>query len=1340
MLRIIQSNKIKKLFHHLLKFYQNQKNNQSIFVSFDVIVPSMVMGEWLKKQLADETGISAMITTEFWGRYQLNLMKKVLDDYARDNYKKNEKIHTVPSVAMLSKKVMQWKIFGYCLENQQDILNYDDNPLYIFLANIDVNSPDNVTTNDTDVQNFEQRLWQFANDMASMLNRYMTYRPTWLEIWQKNQHLPIENMIADKDFLQNRLQGRMGDTMITTPDWLVEHYIALEKAQRLLWNTLFAKDYQNREMMHQQFWQALSIDKYQKKLPKQLILFTVQQLPPNELLDLQRFSQFTDVVLLHFNPSEQFWADIVDKHWLLQQQLDNPQAIYLRDYGHTLLSRFGKQSREVFAMLASLSGNEFQHIEWQDTFVENNQPQTLLSYLQQDILMLEEIQTQQKIREMLAMDNQTANHQYLEQIRQLQKTGFNNQQAFSKILQKLNHELANKQKTWQLPKLDTSLSIHACYSTVRQLEVLRTMLVSWLNYTDIDDDKRQNYQQLPYKEKRKLSDILVLLPDIDAQQNSIEAIFPKGVGVDGYTLPAKVTGVVAKEVNQLWQALTGYYQLLNKAGARFSRTEVFDWLMLPPIYESFNLSLDDMKRACDLLEQAGFIRGFDEQHLQQTLHQSDDDYRFTFAFALERLVAGLLMPNAKETNFGEYINQLGEIETIQPFDKVGMNDVTIISVLCDIFQTLHDNRYLGQQMLSVADWLEKIESFMKDKFAVFEQTNNQNSKAMRAIFSAQNSLSRSVKASQNEQHLTIKLNFILESVAEQLKSQQVSAEPAGVITFARIGAVRNIPYKLIVLLNMNFADFPQREPLNRYNLMQASVAKRGDKFREDDDLGAFLDAILCAEESCWLFYNGKSHSDTNEHLPASPVQELLHFLQTEVQLKTEQNSLSNLETTFEKQVENYLVTHHPALPFDKSYFQVAENKTENNQIWQNIQTQKSHIYPPAQIWYDIHTQLNNHNKNQPLIEKIQLWQPKQLQQWWQDWQQIKANLLSNMNHTEYDTKYTQLSVIIRAMQNPAESFIKNQQLFMIADEQEQQDLESLTLDSLSKYQLKSDILQHCFTDKQAQQPISSYYHLLPAGVGRYHTLDDINQQVLVNIENLITKLQKNNNVIKTLQHLKIEQLLTPCQEQTISINTATLDKQGEILSQMQRFVLTANLPATTDVLSPDYWISFLPNKYYLASQKKYQIKFLLKCWLLHLCWQVLLGKNREQIQMDKGFSVWQFADNQTLYLPPLSKQQAEIYLQDWLMLWQLSQKQVLVLPPNVVNEYLENRKKNPDNKPTTWITSWFNNYPPIYENSFYHKTWQILLHEQKANVILPFLSTFAHDIYQPMFDYQQIIE
>lgn len=1462
MLTIIQSNKIETLFDELLKLYQQKADTKSVFEPFNVIVPSKVMGEWLKKQVADQAGISTLVTTEFWGRYVLGLMQRVLRIY---KYYRDD-ILDVPDVAMLSKNVMQWQIFGLIMTTQEQIASDSSHPLYEFVAPLVLDDQDSqssqnsqklsntpsqseampflanvsmlgnqVQTDNAQLHSLEQRFWQLSGDMATMLNRYMTYRPDWLRAWGENKPIAIAEMIAEKDALHNRLHGRGEDNWVSTPEWLVEHYTQLEIAQRYLWLTLFEQDYRYRQTLHQQFWQAFSeSDKQialrcQKQLPKQVILFTLQQLPPSELLELQRLGELTDVRLLHFNPSEQFWADIVDKNWLLEQQIDNPESIYLKDYGHTLLSRFGKQSREVFAMLANLSGNVYNTVRWEDRFVEDAQPNTLLAHLQQDILRLEESdETRQKISELITLtpkpnpansinlsatsnttDTPQDSPQFLDQklIQALtaKTNSTSTNDAMLTLLKKLEAEYQQqhgKARHWQSHQgIDISLSIQVCHSTARQLEVLRNMLVGWLNYTDKQTD--HHIFDPASLEPRSLSDILVLVPDIDAQQNTIESIFPKGLGADGYELPARVTGVIGKDINQLWQAITGYYRLLGRAGARFSRVEVFDWLMLPPLYQSFGLNLEQMSRGCELLEAAGFVRGFDEVHLQQTLHVSDDDYRYSFAYALERLVAGVIMPKATAATFGKLVNQYGDVERVKPLSQVSMNDAPIVAVLCQIYQTLNDNRWASERSQTVEAWLSEIEQLIQQRFAIFNQTN-----AWLAIFNAQNDLKnhllahhksptmpqldKSLSVTTNTDALPLKLNFVLESIAEQLVSQQVSAEPSGVITFARVGAVRNLPYKLIVMLNMNLSDFPKREQQNRYNLMQAGLPKRGDRFREDDDLGAFLDGLLCAKEACWLFYNGKSTTDTYEHLPASPVQELLSFLQTEVYWENDPAFITQSPADgsdpssmpdrqgMGQQIEQYLVTHHPALPFDKGYFVVQTDQPEQENLdkiaedetndatddvdddthddlafnddttdlpySQQLTIAKSIMYPPATIWQGLYQQLEQskqHKLNQPLLDRVVIWQRSELTQWLDAWQHKKSALTvkqtdsvntdNQLNHGIIgEQQYHNLNLIIRDLQKPAYHFINAQRLYLNAEIDDSSELEALTLNHLTNYELVADMLEHKLNDEAQNdnsQLLNDTFLLsekLPAGVNRYQSYQQVLSYVEADIEQFFDVLNEISHgdcssvsSSLTISHLAIShltksldgliksqgkkqgvkqskalttsdklaivtQLLTSSQEQLVPITMPKLDNvwQQDKSSLMSGSDKT-DKAAIAETIQTIVLTAQLPNQISTdLSSKQQPAKFWLRYlpntgddkyqvqfWLNHLCWQVARHTSTQQVASHDGFSLWQYKKH-LWYLPAIEWQQAYSWLQDWLAVWQLSESQLMILPPKVVINYL----------------------------------------------------------------------
>ncbi|MBF2720030.1 exodeoxyribonuclease V subunit gamma [Psychrobacter sp. NG254] len=965
MFTIIQSHRTENLVDKLLEQYQSK--NQSVFAPFIVIVPSMVLGDWLDKTIASRAGISTLVRTKFWGQYQWTLMQDVLSRHNAHLLQTDPTAITlnVPEVAVLSPTVMQWRLFGYLTYYQAAIVADEKHPVNPLLASL-IDEPDaeaqqgNAQQDNLQQDNVRQdkaqqdaRIWQLASDLARVFNRYLTHREDWLAKWSDDRPLNVDEMIAEKDALSLRFDKYARGT----PDWLVAHYAELEIAQRFLWLQLFADVHQHRVALEKTFWSALDSNQANERaqLPTVLRIFTIQQLPQTELDFLQQLSKYMNITLLHYNPSKLFWADIVDKSWLQRQQIINPESVFLRDYGHSLLSRLGKQSRDAFAMLANLSGNEQYDdalVEWQDDFDDtlsvglNSDPTdadqtnntqnmqhspSLLRRLQNDVLMLDETATQQATAAKVSQ----AVSQQLEPSydKESQAAAWYEDEA-------LENKRFEIDRFWAMSSQDNSLSIHSCHSLQRQLEVLRIMIGRWLN----EPIKRG-------EKNRHISDIVVLLPDVERHHALISSIFVNGKGQDGLTLPAKVTGVVDADIRQLWEAIIGFYKLLGSHSARFEAAEVLDWLMLPPLFESFGLTREQMSRGCDLLIEAGFIRGFDEQHLKQTLDANDFDYRFSFAQALDTLTLGLVMPEAGLSDClypltpDEWPSTALPEKTI-PLLQVSLNDAIIVEALCRIYTGLTARRDDHTQKMKAEDWLDQIETQVIHRyFGDVDQT-----RTMRAIYNAMNGFKSSLRANRHykqyssgdiansevEQRLAgveqlpLKLSFMLDSIEAELESQQVSAEPTGVITFGRFGALRNVPFNLVVMLNMNLSEFPARDRDNRYDLMKATNARRGDRVSEDDDNGAFLDALLCARSACWIFYNGQSLTDTHEHLPANPVSELLQFLQGEVQWQV--NSLDtlpdNIDSTTDslkrylpKLIKQWLVTEHPALPFHKSLFE-----------------------------------------------------------------------------------------------------------------------------------------------------------------------------------------------------------------------------------------------------------------------------------------------------------------------------------------------------------------------------------------------------------------------------------
>ena len=1188
MFTIIQSHRTERLVEQLLSAYQSK--NQPVFAEFIVIVPSMVLGDWLDKSIASQAGISTLVTTTFWGQYQWQLMQKVLaqhNDWLDEQGRAQQAI-SVPEVAVLTGSVMQWRLFGYFTYYQDQIISDNQHPLYPQLSALLDDKADRAQR--------EARLWSLATDFSRVFGRYLTHRAAWLDLWSANQPVDVELLINDKDQLTQKFDQYAG----VTPEWLVAHYKELEAAQRHLWQLLFASVYGHRAAIETRFWQIMANDELENEeksdvdiqaiLPKQLHIFTIQQLPQSELNFLQRLSQYVDITLLHYNPSQLFWADIVDKQWLQRQRVINPQTVFLRDYGHTLLSRLGKQSRETFAMLASLSGNEDKDgftLDWQDKFDEgihlktgsdlkkSDQPLSLLAHLQQDVLMLDEGATQQTTAGRLSAALGTQMDLSLEE-------------DYSDDALKSKHSLQTRRQ-WQLSEYDNSLSIHSCHSLQRQLEVLRSMIGRWLNEPNNDGSSRH------------LSDIVVLLPDVERHHDLISSVFVSGQGQDGLSLPAKVTGIVDKSIRQLWQAISGFYSHLGSESARFEAAQVLDWLMLPPLYESLGLTHEQMSRACDLLEQAGFVRGFDEAHLQQSLEGQDYDYRFSFAHALDQIALGLIMPQAgiSDCLYPDHWQDNTLMEKTMPIAAISLADAPIVEALCRVHAALNACRNEHLARYKAEEWLNRIETqIIHPLFGALDQT-----RPMRAIFNAMNGFKSSLRANRHYQRynilndvlndvsedilnhapsqaangansavnnansnqgafsserqveaklaqvstLPLKLSFMLDSIEDELESQQVSAEPTGVITFGRFGALRNVPFGLVVMLNMDLSEFPNRDHDNRYDLMKAGLAQRGDRSSEDDDNGAFLDALLCARSACWIFYNGQRLTDNHEHLPANPVSELLQFLQAdEVQWQwqplTQAQSEHDIVATDEhdklaeqvqrylpKLIEQWLVTRHSALPFANEVFLsklLLSQDDSNNPEWlqalqQAMQREKLNQQSnnaPARVWQDVFERLQVQEHTERL-NKVNL--PGLAQ-----YHAIAARIVrdedvdisaahypildrSLLNDQQIDMHYLHQQV-----RHPAKHFLREQQVHIVLPAEDTVYQEPLALSGLGAYQITAELLSNlqnsapispiigdksinhssADTDNSLDQTQSKhvdrllYHPVMPAGVARQSTL------------------------------------------------------------------------------------------------------------------------------------------------------------------------------------------------------------------------------------------------------------
>ncbi|WP_130803607.1 exodeoxyribonuclease V subunit gamma [Acinetobacter ihumii] len=808
-IHVIQSQRIEILVQGMVQILHTATSDAfQVLSPQHFIVPNVAVEQWLTQKLAEQQGIHA--NYQFHQRirgFQWYAYQQVLSEH-KDQVRK----------ANIPRLILKWRVYQalYSYIQPEQIQIDALHPLHSIIARI-YDSAERLS-NPLEQQLKKQKMLYWVSEQVSQLfNNYMLYRGHhWLHAWGQDQTLDIEELIVNRD------QG--------VSAFQLEQAQQLEAWQRWLWKQYFHQDFLDIEKIDDLFWQQLASEQTReqalKRLPKQVVVFTLLDLPPTQLQFLRRLGQYLDVLILHYNPSQEYWADSVDPLWkqrydlgVKQRFIDkNPEAsdaeiaeffqqftlhfnAEVRDSRHPLLTRLGKQARDHFSLLSSLSTGE--EGRWVDAFVDEF-PQTLLGKIQSDILHLVEPQAAEYV----------------------------------------------------LQAQDQSIQFHVCHSSLRQVEVLRDQLIYWLTHGGAAQPRRP-------------SDILVLVPNLAEIEPHIRSVFPAHASDDDIFLPIKIAGVAQLDVLNAWRAVLGRIQLVQE---RFNYDEFADWLNLSASKLYYGLDDQQVMRALALLAEAGFKRGFDALHLQQSLSEADQDYRYSFKFALDRLVLGIAIP--------AHVLFEGTLS----FAQVQPDDFELIGRLIQIYQDIDERRHwmlaheLDEQ-LTVETWLKRL---MADVSA-FEQAGETALKTVRDAIKKQERMVTlaSYYGEAETQHLrqiTLPLPYIIDEIQRTLENQVAQAEPTGQITFSQIGQIRPIPYRLVVLLHLDQGKFPNRDAHIPFDLMDLLRPQLGDRSRLEDDHGAFLDAILLAQDNLWLFYNGYDVNDGEVREPSSIVQEFKSHL------------------------------------------------------------------------------------------------------------------------------------------------------------------------------------------------------------------------------------------------------------------------------------------------------------------------------------------------------------------------------------------------------------------------------------------------------------------------------
>jgi exonuclease V gamma subunit len=397
-------------------------------------------------------------------------------------------------------------------------------------------------------------------------------------------------------------------------------------------------------------------------------------------------------------------------------------------------------------------------------------------------------------------------------------------------LQRLQNGILNNRLDEQSLQADNSISIHACHSRMREVEVLKNQLL-------------QNLESDPTLELR---DIVVMAPDIQVYEPFISAVFDD------------IQHAIADRSLRLSNnALDAFIRFLNLSQSRFGWQTVLDLLEQPVVYPGFGLSEVDLELIKHWVQDTHVRWGKSAEHKQELgLPELSEN---TWQAALDRLLMGYAVGSDQDFVLG-----------ILPYKDIEGSPALALGGLCDFMQLLFKAGKDLKQAKTLKNWSTQLYYYADQLLSPAEPAERQQLNELLAELSDE-----LPSVHNNAVELQVIVAWLEGMVAERKSSNGFLR---GQLTFCSMLPMRSIPFKVIALLGMNDGEFPKIDRHPTFDLL-AKNFRKGDRSHRADDRYQFLEILLSARQQLIMTYIGQSISHNDAIPPSVVISELLEVLQ-----------------------------------------------------------------------------------------------------------------------------------------------------------------------------------------------------------------------------------------------------------------------------------------------------------------------------------------------------------------------------------------------------------------------------------------------------------------------------
>ncbi|MCK9620668.1 MAG: exodeoxyribonuclease V subunit gamma [Methylobacter sp.] len=399
-------------------------------------------------------------------------------------------------------------------------------------------------------------------------------------------------------------------------------------------------------------------------------------------------------------------------------------------------------------------------------------------------------------------------------------------------LQWLQNGILNNRLDGQALQADNSISIHACHSRMREVEVLKNQLL----------------QALENDATLELRDIVVMAPDIQVYEPFISAVFDD------------IQHAIADRSLRLSNnALDAFIRFLDLSQSRFGWQTVVDLLEQPVVYPGFGLFETDLELIKHWVRDTHVRWGRSAQHKQELgLPELSEN---TWQATLDRLLMGYAVGSDQDF-----------VAAVLPYRDIEGSSAQALGSLCDFMQLLFKASKELKQAKPLKNWSTQLYYYADQLLAAAEPVERQQLNELLAELSAE-----LATVHNDDVDLQVIISWLKGMVAEH---KSANGFLRGQLTFCSMLPMRSIPFKVIALLGMNDGEFPKIDRPPTFDLL-AKDFRKGDRSHRSDDRYQFLEILLSARQQLIVTYIGQSISHNDSIPPSVVISELLEALPCE---------------------------------------------------------------------------------------------------------------------------------------------------------------------------------------------------------------------------------------------------------------------------------------------------------------------------------------------------------------------------------------------------------------------------------------------------------------------------